>query len=193
VLPAWATVAIAAISGAAGIAGGVIATWMRISFDRSENVRTREHEREQQTRQLEHDSAEEWRDRRIRAADDFSTGIEQATLSIRSLIGTDPVYGNIASASERATHLVEETVARLARIKLLFGEESEAARVGKDVVAELDLVRKLAVDPRREGTWEALAKVYALHASFNDEVLAVVHRAPSESPSAALGSSRPPR
>jgi hypothetical protein len=52
-------------------------------------------------------TAADWRDRRLRAADDFSTGVEQAILGVRTLIEA-PRNTNIR---ERAIELVDEAVA----------------------------------------------------------------------------------
>lgn len=45
-LPAWATIVLSLISGLAGAAGGVAATWLRMRFDRRQAFATRTHERE---------------------------------------------------------------------------------------------------------------------------------------------------
>ena len=152
----------------------MIATKMRIGFDQQENARTRDHEREQQRRQLQYDTDEEWRDRRIRAADDFSTGVEQAILGVRNLIDVVAEPGGIGGANAEVGRLVFEAVARLARIKLLFGEESDPVLVAKNLLAELDVARRLAADPKQD-SWEALNKVYLHHKTFNTAALKMIN------------------
>jgi hypothetical protein len=154
-LPAWATVVISIVSALAGVAGGVVAVRIRIGFDRSENAISREHER-----------SERWVDRFVRAADDFSTGIEQAILGVRDVIHAVNDGGDVDSARVEAKRRLDEAIARIARIKLLFGEDSDAARVARDILPELDVARGLAERPNG-GAWEKLATVYALHREFN--------------------------
>jgi hypothetical protein len=75
VLPAWATVTLAIVTG---IAAGYIVTVVRIRFDRAEAKAMREHERLQQEAQLAHERDEQWRGRLVDAAAEFSTGAQQA-------------------------------------------------------------------------------------------------------------------
>jgi hypothetical protein len=173
VLPAWATIVIAAVSALAGIAGGVAVTLTRIHFDRDENATLREHERERQERQLQHERNEQWVERLVRAAEDFSTGVEQAVLGIRNVIATVSDNGNVDQADAEAKRRVEEAVARVARIKLLFKADSRPAQIAADLLPELDVARAAAT---RTDTlvWDKLSSVYNLHADFMEAAFDII-------------------
>src|SRR5204863_245437 len=130
------------------IAGGVVVTLIRIRFDRNENVSLREHERQRQERQLEHERSEQWVERLVRAADDFSTGVEQAILGVRDVISavTDQT-GDVDQASLEAKRRVHEAIARVGRIKLLFKADSRPAQIAADLLPELDVARQAAEKP----------------------------------------------
>jgi beta-phosphoglucomutase-like phosphatase (HAD superfamily) len=159
----WATVLLALITASAGVVGGVAVTEKRIRFDRDENAKNREHEKEQQRQQLEHERSEQWVDRLIRAADDFSTGVEPAILGVRDVISVVSGKGDVAAAAVEAKRRNHEAVARVARIKLLFGENSDAANVARDLLPELEVARSAAERPDPTFAWEKLEKVYALY------------------------------
>jgi len=167
-LPAWATVSIAAISALAGIIGGVLVTVIRNRSEQRENEATRRHEREQQEARLAHERTEQWSERLVRAADDFSTGVEQTILGLRDVFTAIGDEGDVDAARAEAKRRLHETVARLARIKLLFGEDAEAVTIARDILGELDYVHRAtqeADDPTL--AWQHLEKVYGLHASFH--------------------------
>jgi hypothetical protein len=182
VLPAWATVVLSLISAAAGIAGGVVVTKPRIGFDRTENALSRAHETAQQERHLEHDRSEQWVDRLVRAADDFSTGIEQAILGVRDVIAAVAEKGDVEAAKAEAKRRVHEAVARVARIELLFGEDTEPARIAKDLLPEIDVARAAADRTDPGLAWETLEKIYGLHAQLNRETLEVIRSHPTGRP-----------
>jgi hypothetical protein len=116
--------------------GGLAATWLRIRHERDEA----------------------FRDRQINAADDFSTGLQQALLVLRDAYSTsvrhgfydderhlltrdpstDQVLARIAAALERAEKTIAEVHARHARIALLFGIYTPSTRAGGFALTELD-------------------------------------------------------
>jgi hypothetical protein len=174
VLPAWATVVIAAISALAGVAAGVIVTLIRIRFDRSESAAMREHEPERQERQLQHERSEQWVERMVRAADDFSTGIEQAILGVRDIINAVADKGDVDKASAEAKRRVDEAIARVARIKLLFKADSKPARIASDLFPELDVARAAATRTDPELAWTKLSTIYGQHAAFNEAAFDII-------------------
>lgn len=74
--------------------------------------------------------------------------------------------GDVDAAREEAKRRLHEVVARLARIKLLFGEDAEAVTVAREILAELDFVRRVTHSDPTVG-WRKLQKIYGLHAAFN--------------------------
>lgn len=173
-LPAWATVAIAAISALAGIVGGVAVTLLRNRFERGQNDAMRRHEREQQEGRLAHERSEQWTERLVRASDDFSTGVEQAILGVRAVIDAVGTKGDVQLAAQEAQRQIDEAkrrideaVARLARIKLLFGADADAVLIAKDLVTELSIARGAAQKTDPTFAWEKLEKISGLHDRFN--------------------------
>ena len=100
-LTGWQTVAIT-IGGAAFTAASAfgIAT-INGRQNREQLDRRLTHEREQQAAELQHERTERWLDRQIRAADDFSTGLEQALLGVRDLILAVAERGAIEAATDQ--------------------------------------------------------------------------------------------
>jgi hypothetical protein len=193
VLPAWATITIAAISAAAGILGAFVVTWIRIGFDRDESLKDRAHERELQERRLDHERAEQWRDRRVRAADDFSTGVQQALLRVHEAIqaaamSEESTSKQVAEAGvivAEAERVIGEAIARVGRIKLLFGEESKPTKIAEQLLRQLEVsltpvkgVDVVGVNVARNvpDAWKAIEKAYGLHAEFNRAALDVINQ-----------------
>jgi hypothetical protein len=170
VLPAWATITLAAISALAGIVGGLSVTWIRIRFDRTENAEERTHQQELQEQRLEHERAEQWRDRLVRAADDFSTGTQQALLRVHEAIQAVVNRGDRKGTVAEAERVIGEAIARVGRVKLLFGEDSEPAKIADRLLPQLELTLGY-VKGRRPGgrvreAWDAIEKAYARQREF---------------------------
>jgi hypothetical protein len=166
-LPAWATVVLSLVSALAGVAGGIVITWMRIGFDRTQATEAHEHERQRQETQLAHEREAEWRERLVFAAVDFSIGVEHAILGVREVISAVRDKRELEPFVVEAKRVLHEAVARVARIKLLFGDGSDSTRLAKDLLPELDLARGAASNPDPTFAWEKLAEVYRLHEQFN--------------------------
>lgn len=171
----WAIVLLSLVSGAVG---GSISTLLRIRFDRKEAAEQRQHDRERQEARLAHERESEWRERRVFAAADFSTGVEQAILGVREIISAVGDKRDIEPVVAEAKRLTHECVARVARIKLLFGEDAAPTQPAKDVLSELELARGAAVKTDPTFAWSKLEKVYKLHAEFNAAALEALGRAP---------------
>jgi len=99
--------------------------------------------------------------------------VEQAILGIRYVITAVSDKEDVDAAAVEAKRRVHEAVARVARIKLLFGEDSKAAGVAKDLLPALDVARSLAERPDG-GAWEKLEKVYGLHRDFNEAAFEMI-------------------
>lgn len=172
-LPAWATVAIAL--GAAGITAvaALGATWLRIRFEGSQEAARRVHDRDQQEARLENEREEAWRDRMVRAADDFSTGVEQALLAVNDAISAVTNRGDRQATVQEAHRTIREAVVRVGRIRLLFGEESKAVGIARDLLPELRLALsqveggEAEVRGRVPHAWKTLEKAYDHHRDFN--------------------------
>jgi hypothetical protein len=174
VLSGWQTVVVALGGAAVGGALTLVATWLRGRQERAHLDRRLEHEREQQTRQLSHERSEQWSERLLRAADDFSTGVEQSILGVRDVIAVKQQTimgrsdaGELAAATAEAKRRHHEAEARLARIRLLFGEEADAVSIARTLLSELLYARRVADRPDDTDVWQALDKVNALHRDFN--------------------------
>lgn len=165
-LSGWQTVAITLGGGSVGAAAALLATGITGRQGRKQLERRLEHEREQQVRQLAHERAERWRDLLVRAADDFSTGVEQAILGVRDVISTVSDKGDVDAATAEAKRRVHEAVARFARIRLLFGDDSDAVAPIENLLVELDLARGAAAKTDPTFAWQKLDKVYRLHEQF---------------------------
>jgi hypothetical protein len=183
VLSGWQTVAITL--GASGITAFValFVAWLRGGQEREQLDRRLEHERRQQTEQRAHERTEQWRERLVREAADFSTGVEQAILGVRDVINAVTDGGDVAAASIEAKRRLHEAIARIARIKLLFGEDSDTALVAKNILPELDVARGLAERPD-DGAWQKLETIYGLHRDFNEAAFEMI-----SSPKWRVGSS----
>jgi len=125
---AWVTIGAAAIGGAIG---ALITTFARMSHERAERIR----------------------ERKLAAADDFSTGVIQAALALRDarrvalshgtkdesvklkVIGSDGKRApEFEDAIFKARSMVDEAQARQARIVLLFGWTTPAGEAARSVV-----------------------------------------------------------
>jgi hypothetical protein len=126
-LPAWATVAIS-LGGAIVVAlSNALVTQLRIRF-----------ERDQQHGRLKHERETEWRERLVFAAADFATGVEQAILGLRNVMAASATNKpEVEPLADEAKRLVQEAMARMARIKLLFGEDAQATKLASALVEEL--------------------------------------------------------
>jgi gas vesicle protein len=165
-LSGWQTVAITiGASGVTALAALLVAQ-LTGKQGREQLERQLEHEREQQVRRLAHERSEQWTDRLVRAADDFSTGVEQATLGIRDVISAVADKGDVDAASAEAKRRLHEAVARVARIRLLFGDDSPAVTPAGNLLVELDIARGAATKTDGTFAWEKLDKVYRLHEEF---------------------------
>lgn len=184
-LSGWQTVAISlsggAVTGTAALAGA----WLRGRQDRTQLDRRLEHERELQTRQLEHrrdeqlrqlehDRAEQWRDSFVRAADDFATGVDQAILGVRDVIAAVADRGDVDAAAAEAKRRSHEAVARMARIRLLFGADSPTVAPAMDLLSEIEIARAAAGKPDATFAWQKLEKVYALRSEFEHAALEMI-------------------
>jgi hypothetical protein len=175
VLSGWQTVAITL--GASGITAFValFVAWLRRGQEQEQLDRRLDHERGLQTEQLAHERTERWREILTREAGDFSTGIEQAILGIRDALGEVFDEGAPGDATlNEAKRRTDEAIARVARIKLLFGEDSETVRVAKDLLPELYAARGLAERGDSSGANEKLKKIYALHRDFNEAAFEMI-------------------
>lgn len=93
--------------------------------------------------QRSHDRDERIRDRMVIAADDFATGAIQTFQALRDLANPPVPSFQPPNASE-ARRLLDELMARIARVELLFGEDSSTASDGRDLLNELnELVTKI--------------------------------------------------
>lgn len=155
-------------------------TLVRINFDRTESDERRHHEREQQDARLRHERAEQWRDRLVRAADDFSTGVEQALLAVNEAISAVVNRGDREGTVAEARRVIGEAVARVGRVKLLFGEDSRPAAIGRDLLPTLRLalshveVSGADVHGHIDDAWQTLEKCYAGHQDFNRAALEMI-------------------
>jgi hypothetical protein len=74
---------------------------------------------------------------------------------------------------------VGEAIARVARVKLRFGVESDAAKFAEDLVRQLEQTLYYAKDGKDAPEWERLAwkrldKAYAKHREFNGAAFAMI-------------------
>lgn len=180
-LSGWQTVAISL--GGAAITGAAVFLVAFVSGRqaRKQLERRLEHERRQQAERLAHERDERWTERLVCAADDFATGLDQAILGIRDMITADRKKRDIDALSREAERRVQEAVARLARIRLLFGQDTVVTRPAEDVLVELELARGAAANPDPTFAWEKLDKVYRLRDRFQAEAIAVMHGLPDGS------------
>ena len=158
---------------------------MRIAFDRNESLEDRAHERELQERRLDHERAEQWRDRRVRAADDFSTGVQQAMLRLHEAYQAASVAANegafslkgvsVGSLAE-AQRVNGEAIARVGRIKLVFGENSEPADLAEKLVRLLEVVLTRLKGMEVPEAQRAIEKAYQLQTKFNRAALDVINQ-----------------
>jgi hypothetical protein len=132
--------------------------------------------RKQLDRRLEHDRTERWRDLRMRASEDFSTGLEQAILGVRDVIAAVSDKGDVDAAAAEAKRRLDEAVARAPRIRLVFPAHGVTSTAG-DALAELDLARAAAARPDPTFAWEKLEKVYKLRDKLNAAIRATLEPA----------------
>jgi hypothetical protein len=176
-LPTWATVALAL--GGSAITGGVamVAVWIRGRIDRALERERRAHDEEQQIRRLAHEREEQWRERLVRAADDFSTAVSQALLGVHDAIADDE--GNRTAAVDEADRRVGEAIARVGRVRLLFGEDTEVAAAANALLPQLSTALShvrpsIAPVPDASGAWKAIEKAYDQHKTFNRAALDMI-------------------
>lgn len=165
-LSGWQTVAITLGGGGIGAGAALLAAGITGRQGRKQLDRRLDHERDQQVRQLEHERAERWRDLLIRAADDFSTSVEQAILGVRDVISAVADKGDVEAASAEAKRRLHEAVARVARVRLLFGEDSPAVAPAADLLVEIDIARGAAAKTDATFAWQKLERIYGLHDRF---------------------------
>jgi hypothetical protein len=167
-LPAWATVAIALGASAITAIATLIASF------RTTSLRAR-YEREEQ-----------WRERLVHAADDFSTSVEAALFVLNDDIEylemswqrTDGV------SFQNLQRSVGDAVGRVARIKLLFGANSKPGSTAVELVMQLrtTLANLETKDPRPgedtdvEAARKALDEAYRLHDEFNRLALEAIRQ-----------------
>jgi hypothetical protein len=182
-LSGWQTVAISLGASTLTGAAALLGAWIRGRQDRAQLDRRLEHERTQQERQLEHERAEQWRDRLVRAADDFSTGAQQALLAVhQALQAVSGARGDPHATVAEADRVVGEAIARVGHVKLLFGEGSEPANRAEDLVRQLEHTLTYARDGKEtieawdRLAWNQLDKAYAKHRDFNRDALEMISR-----------------
>jgi hypothetical protein len=111
-VPTWTAVLIA-IAGSAlgGVAGSIWTTW----------------------RQLRHQEEEQMRTLMLAAADDFATGILQAQLALQEVVNPGEMAMALVLFKKKAEikQRVDESFARLARVMLLFGDNTPAGKAAR--------------------------------------------------------------
>jgi hypothetical protein len=176
-LPAWATITIslgAALITALAAIGGA---WLHGSLE----------------------NREQWRDRLVKAADDFATSVLQALLALRDAQGVvhdaqttqdlkvDPSnvesildLREVAESIKELDRRVDEAHARLARVQLLFGLKSKAGKAAADCVLTLrggaGALREWPY-PEWERAGNLLATTHDLHEAFLTAALEAVSEA----------------
>lgn len=118
-MPDASTTAIIAAS-ASGLVGVTVGGWLQTRTSRGQQLR----------------------DRMLAAADDFSTGAQQAATQLYVLY--DAVPRNAGAHLDEYARLVREVEARLARVVLLFGPRTPAAEAAEALASSLDVARKSA-------------------------------------------------
>lgn len=107
----WELVVVGLVSGAAG---ALLTTLLRIRHERSEQLR----------------------DRMIEAADDCSTGLQQALMALGNITAEDAddirLSGKLPKMISEGRRRKDEVLARMGRIQLLFGTESATTLAGYD-------------------------------------------------------------
>lgn len=177
-LPAWATVTLSIVSALAGIVGGVAVTRVRIRFDREQAAATRDHEQRQQEARLAHEREERWRDRLVDAAAEFSTGGQQAVLRVHEAIQAAGEFEH-QSAIDEARRVNGEVIARVGRVKLLFGEGTAPSDIAGDLIRALETTltharAASARGPSQQPAWNELDKAYAKLGEFNAAALEMI-------------------
>jgi hypothetical protein len=105
--------------------------------------------------QGKHQRAEAWRDRLVRAADEFGTGVLEAIMSLRDAnLAIDGVIAEQESGARPAgippsevdeakaalvelDRRVDDAHARFARLQILFGVAAESTRAGESAIVAL--------------------------------------------------------
>ena len=180
-LSGWQTVLIALGGGFITGAAALLVAFVSGKQAGKQLERRLEHERQQQAERLDYERDERWTERHIRAADDFATGVDQAIIGVRAVIAVVRKGQDADPVAAEAHRVVHEAVARLARIRLLFGQSTVVTRPAEDLLVELELARAAAVDPDRSSAWSQLQKVYRLRDEFQAEAIAVMHGLPGGS------------
>jgi hypothetical protein len=100
-----------------GASGGFIATLLQIAHERSENFRSR----------------------CVQAADDFSTALSRALLALNDAYALfkKGAFADTSEPLELARKSMDEAHSHLARVELLFGDESAAGDAAHDAIIHL--------------------------------------------------------
>lgn len=141
------------------------------------------------------------RDRMVTAADEFATGLRQATISVNAARGAAVTHGTtdessrlrvhdpataelvpeISDAINRAGAVVDEAHARLPRVQLLFGYESPAAAYADESIGRLRAtLRTLQEWPYADlaGHMEAFDRAHKLQGDFCTAAADAIRPAP---------------
>jgi hypothetical protein len=170
-LSGWQTVVISLGGGAVTGAAALLVAWVTGRHGRKQLDRRLQHERVEQERQREHERSEQWTDRRVRAADDFATGVEQAILGVRDVMAAVRDKRDVEPVAAEAKRRLHEAVARIARVKLLFGGDEKVTRPAENLLGELDLARGAAMSADPTFAWEKLEKVYGWRDEFQSAAI----------------------
>lgn len=109
-------IAVALIVGLfGGVVGSVVTTLLRISHERAERLR----------------------ERMIVAADDFVTGGLQAQVELWEAMAAPERGSTVAERLPEALRRIAEAHARLARVKLLFGIDTDAGKAAEALINTL--------------------------------------------------------
>jgi hypothetical protein len=175
-LPAWATVVIALISAAGGVAGGIVTTWLRVGADLTEGRRQRAHERD-----------ERLRERQMVAADEFATGLMQAinaTRELAMLLKDDAEAierlgartGRVSNAGAESGRMIEVAHLRFPRVRLLYPSNSVAALDAEGAIEDLrNAYAKLEERPADlDGAEKAIVSAEGRLRRFSDAIQSVI-------------------
>jgi len=156
------TIAVALLSSVVGGAGGaLLATMLRIGHERQERLR----------------------ERMLTAADDFAIGVQQAGMALRearSHEGDVHPAGTVLPTTAEARRCVGEVEARLARIRLLFGEFTAACdaaeRVDEGLEVQIEALQPRWLTPTEEQLEQAMEDTWEGLRAFNREALRALRR-----------------
>ena len=106
---------------------------------------------------IRHEREEHLRDRMISAADDFVTGALQAQVALWEAGGAEERGSSLEGRRPEALRLIAEAHARVARVNLLFGLNTEAGKAATETINDLWNGRHAleSVPPLREGVLQA--------------------------------------